>query len=149
VGAIVAALAPVFVAAALRRLVPPGTALAGTAFLLSSYWSIKYAQQAKQYGTDMLAASIAIWLMTLWLEEARPPWLLTATAGFATLTPWLSFPSVFFLPPLLLTVRPWTSALPDRSHGRFVLRPQLHRRRQTRAHALDDPQLAASHVESR
>lgn len=90
-------LATTFFARTLLRLFPCSLAAMGTAFLVSNYWVIKYSQQAKQYGTDLLVSSIFLWLLADRLcgrATRRNVWLLAVAGGCGI---FLSYTAAFWL----------------------------------------------------
>ena len=87
---------------AFRRLFDLPLTAAGAAILALDYWSVKYAQQAKQYGTDMFAAALLLWLLVRFLQQGRSRRDLALLCAAAMLCVLLSFPAVFWFPAIVL-----------------------------------------------
>ncbi|HJT89468.1 MAG TPA: glycosyltransferase family 39 protein [Bryobacteraceae bacterium] len=103
----VAALASLIViAAAYRRVCGRLAALAGTAILAANYWGVKYGGQVKQYGTDLLVASLLVLLVTR--RMTRPEWPgrqgILILAGTFVIAAFAAFPAFFFLPSVLVAL---------------------------------------------
>ncbi len=100
-------------------------AILATALIAANYTQVKYGEQVKQYATDMLTAALLTWLIARALSrQGQSVWVLVAASSVA---PFLSFPSVFFLPSVVAVAtlgqrnRNWAALL--RACGRFALLP--------------------------
>jgi len=82
------------IARLLKQRVGEKAAVAATAVLACNYALILYGSQLKQYSVDVLAASVCLYAILI-----PPPraWLM----ALCVFIPFVSFPSVFFLPALL------------------------------------------------
>jgi hypothetical protein len=92
--------AAIIFAAVARQLFPLPLALLGVTLFSANYWDVKYAQQVKQYGTDLFASTVFLWLICVACRSApgaAKRWLIPASA---VLMCYLSSPSVFWLPSL-------------------------------------------------
>jgi hypothetical protein len=78
--------------------------LLATTFLATNYWAIRYSQEAKQYGCDLLMASAFVLLIynTLNSDGIRHPRILVLTAGL--LGSLLSLPVMFFFPSIVIAL---------------------------------------------
>lgn len=56
-------------AIALRKLFSPAAALCGTSLVIVNFWAAKYAQQVKQYGSDLFASALLCFLITRYCER--------------------------------------------------------------------------------
>jgi hypothetical protein len=66
----VGSLAAAFVfGSVLRMLFPVPLSLSLLALFSTNYWAIKYAQQTKQYGTDLFVAAVLVWLICHLLSD--------------------------------------------------------------------------------
>ena len=87
----------------LRRIFSLPLVFIGTTFVATNYYSIKYAQQVKQYSTDLLLP--CLFLIALWTSmqsgSRRSYWSLCV---LGTVGVFLLFPAVFFLPISILVV---------------------------------------------
>lgn len=107
----------VIMAGILRRMFSEIPALIGTALLLTNYYAGSYAQQVKQYSTDLLASVVFFALIWKCLEgpELRPRFATLIWVGCACIL--LSYVSVFWLPGLVvaffLSARDGASVLPN------------------------------------
>ena len=92
----------VIMAGLLRRMFSEIPALIGTTLLLTNYYAGSYAQQVKQYSTDLLASVVFFALTWKCLErpELRPRFSTLVWVGCACIL--LSYVSVFWLPGLLV-----------------------------------------------
>lgn len=83
--------------------------LAGPALLLAfgifavAYPGIRYAAEAKQYATDLLAALVLLTLAVEWYRSRRVAWL-WALAALAPLLLWLSYPAAFVVGGISLAI---------------------------------------------
>jgi len=89
----------VILAGVLRRMFPEILALFGTALLLTNYYAGSYAQQVKQYSTDLLA-SIVFFALTWTCLEHPPRFRTLVLIGCGCIL--LSYVSVFWLPGLVV-----------------------------------------------
>ncbi len=87
---------------AFRRLFNLPLTAVGAAIVALDYWSVKYAQQAKQYGTDMFASALLLWLLIRFLQRERSRRDLALLCAAAALCVFLSFPAVFWFPSIVL-----------------------------------------------
>jgi hypothetical protein len=81
-----------------RRLFSPPLAMLGVVLFSANYWAVKYAQQVKPYGTDLLASAVFFWLICVVCRSAltAPRRILILSSG--TLLCFLSSQSIFWLP---------------------------------------------------
>jgi hypothetical protein len=88
---------------AVRKMFLPPISLLATAFFATNYWAIKYSQQVKQYGSDLLVAAAFLFVTQEMLrtERSRYFWLLLLTASAGS---FLSLPSLFWLPAAVLAI---------------------------------------------
>lgn len=88
-------------AVVLHRLLPAPSALLGLTLAASNYWIIKYGQQVKQYGTDILTASVMLLVVERTLRQGSNRtgyWLLALTGAVSAFA---SFPAMFWFPSLV------------------------------------------------
>lgn len=97
-----AALSVVLASVAFRRLFDLPLATLGAALIALDYWSVKYGQQAKQYGTDMLASALLLWLLVGFFQRERARRDFALLCGAAVLCAFLSFPAIFWFPSVVL-----------------------------------------------
>ena len=103
-----AAACVILMAMILQKVFGSALSLLGVTFLVTNYYAGKYAQQVKQYSTDMLAGVILLVVIWIWMEsDGRKPSLWAVTlAGVSCLL--LSYTTAFWLPSLILAVLlPW------------------------------------------
>ena len=84
------------VAVALRRIFSQRLALIGVSIFSANYYALKYAQQVKQYSTDLLISCLLLLLLWLFLESKggqRMYWVLVA---LGTVAVFLSYTAVFW-----------------------------------------------------
>jgi hypothetical protein len=94
----------VMLAIVLRRLFTPPAAWLGFAMVVSNYWVIKYGQQVKQYGTDLLVACLIVVVLERILRDGgrRTNYVRLGIAG-CVLT-FLSFTAVFWFASCVIAV---------------------------------------------
>ena len=104
-----------FAAQALRRWLSPPAALLGLTLLCGNYWVIKYAQQAKQYGSDFCVSGLLLLLVGRCLEDGTSQRRLAALVSAGAVVMFLSYTAVYWLPTVLIcAVIP---AEPDAARG--------------------------------
>ncbi len=86
----------VILAVVLRRLFSPLAALLGVATAVANYWVIKYGQEVKQYGTDLLVACLMILVLERILRDGERPAHFIRLALFCCVSSFLSFISLFW-----------------------------------------------------
>ncbi len=94
----------VFTIWSLRTLFPPLAATIGATLLIANYWAVRYPQQVKQYGSDLLVAALLAYLLAAYWTRSfrrRELWLLTAAGALGF---FLSFPAIFFVPSILISI---------------------------------------------
>ncbi|HEV1995128.1 MAG TPA: glycosyltransferase family 39 protein [Candidatus Acidoferrum sp.] len=93
-----AAIALALFAWTLRRIFPFTLALIGTTLLVTNYWAFKYAQQVKQYSTDLLVACVFLCLLSRSLESEAGAGKFLGLLATGSIGVLLSFPAVFWFP---------------------------------------------------
>jgi Dolichyl-phosphate-mannose-protein mannosyltransferase len=95
-------LAVLVMAVALQKMFSWPLALAGLTIFSGNYYASRYAQQVKQYSTDLLVS--CLFLLVLWLflesERSEPAYWLALTLG--TFSVFLSYTAVFWFPSVLV-----------------------------------------------
>lgn len=100
-----AAIAAAFLFADLvRRLFPLPLSLLAVTLFSANYWDVKYAQQVKQYGTDLFASVLCLWLICVACASPRFTFKARLVFGCGVLLCYFSAPSVFWLPSLAVAV---------------------------------------------
>jgi hypothetical protein len=56
-------------AIALRKLFGPASALCGTSLVIVNFWAAKYAQQVKQFGADVFASALLVFLVARYCQR--------------------------------------------------------------------------------
>ncbi len=92
----------VLLATVLRRLFGPPLACLAFTVAVSNYWVIKYGQQVKQYGTDLLYACLILFLLERVVVHGREATHRYWLVAFGCVSSFLAFPSVFWFPALVL-----------------------------------------------
>src|SRR3984885_11116573 len=95
-------------AIALRKLFGPASALCGTSLVIVNFWAVKYAQQVKQFGADVFASALLVFLVAKYCQRPDRRNFTLLVAGFVVMpflstTAFLMGPSVvaaIFLGPL-------------------------------------------------
>lgn len=102
----------VILAVVLRRLFSPPAAFVGFAIIVCNYWIIKYSQQVKQYGTDLLIACLMLLMLDRIVRDGRDltDYVRLGLLGFVS--SFLSFTSVFWFASCVIAV-----SLPNRVPG--------------------------------
>jgi hypothetical protein len=95
--------AAIVMAATLARMFTPVLAIAGTSVFVANYYAGKYAQQIKQYSSDLLVATmlLALTWRCLTRRDDRSTGQVIAVGLFCI---FLSYTSIFWLPSLVLAV---------------------------------------------
>jgi len=76
-------------AIALRKLFGPAAALCGTSLVIVNFWAVKYAQQVKQFGADVFASALLVFLITRYCDRPDRRNFTLLVAGFVVM-PFLS-----------------------------------------------------------
>jgi len=97
-------LSVLMVAMVLRRSFRFPLALLGTTFFATNYWALKYAQQVKQYSTDLLVSCVFLTVIWIMLESGRNRRLYWTLAGLGTIGIFLSYNAVFWFPVAMIVV---------------------------------------------
>ncbi len=108
--------AGLFFVYAIRRLFSFPVLAAGVTLFAFNYWAIRYGAEAKQYGTDIFASAVMLYLCGR--ERLTPRRAHYLIAAFVLLS-WLSYPVTFWLPSLLLLI--WTGISESRRARGLIL----------------------------
>jgi Dolichyl-phosphate-mannose-protein mannosyltransferase len=92
----------VLVALALRRWLTMPAALLSLTLIASNYWVIKYPQQVKQYGTDLLVSALLLFLLGRFIEGGQSWRQFGAPLFVSAVGLFLSYTTMFWIPTLLL-----------------------------------------------
>src|SRR5580658_1581262 len=76
-------------AIALRKLFSPASALCGTSLVIVNFWAVKHSQQVKQFGVDVLACALLVFLITRYCDRPDRRNFTLLVAGFVVM-PFLS-----------------------------------------------------------
>ncbi len=76
-------------AIALRKLFSPAAALCGTSLVIVNFWAVKYAQQVKQFGVDVFASALLVFLVAKYCQRPDRRNFTLLVAGFVVM-PFLS-----------------------------------------------------------
>ena len=87
-------------AIALRKLFSPVSALCGASLVIVNFWAIKYAQQVKQFGADILASALLVFLITRYCHRPDRRNFALLVGGFVAIS-FLST-SAFFMGPSVM-----------------------------------------------
>lgn len=97
-------LSVLMVALVLRRSFRFPLALLGITFFATNYWALKYAQQVKQFSTDLLVSCLFLTVIWIMLESGRNRRLYWTLAGLGTIGIFLSYDAVFWFPAAIIVV---------------------------------------------
>jgi hypothetical protein len=97
-------LSVLMVALVLRRSFRFPLALLGTTFFATNYYVLKYAQQVKQFSTDLLVSCLFLTVIWIMLESGRNRRLYWILAGLGTIGIFLSYTAVFWFPVAIIVV---------------------------------------------
>jgi hypothetical protein len=93
-----------FTAWALRALFLPAASLLGLSLVICNYYAVKYPQQIKQYGADLLVTALIVYLVVIYWTRTFPPrvfWPLSLAGAFGSL---LAFPALFLVPSVVISL---------------------------------------------
>lgn len=85
-------------AVVLRRLLSTPAALIGIALAASNYWVIKYGQQVKQYGSDLLSAAVMLLVLEMMIRRGAGTRSLLLVGLTGAIAAFASFPAMFWFP---------------------------------------------------
>jgi len=105
-------------AAALRKLFSPAAALCGTSLVIVNMWAAKYAQQVKQYGSDLFSSALLCLLITRYCQRPDRRNFTLLVGGFFIIS-FLANTALFMGPAVIAAVvlGPFWQ-LPSYRHGR-------------------------------
>ncbi len=90
-------------AIALRKLFGPIAAVCGTSLVIVNFWAVKYAQQLKQFGSDIFAGALLVFLITRYcLRPDRRNFTLLVVGFVAAF--FLSTTAIFMAPSVMAAV---------------------------------------------
>jgi hypothetical protein len=92
-----------FLAVALRKLFSGAAALCGTSLFIVNFWSVKYAQQVKQFGSDVFASAVLVFLITRYCLGPDRRNFTLMVGGFVVLF-FLSTSAIFMAPSVIAAV---------------------------------------------
>jgi hypothetical protein len=105
-----------------RRIFAIPVSLVAMTLLATNYWAIKYAQQVKQYSTDLfVSASVMLLLYQVVLFGKKPPRIATVAVPLS-LAGFLSYPAVFWFPTAVIAVALGSETSSDTSPQAWVNR---------------------------
>jgi Dolichyl-phosphate-mannose-protein mannosyltransferase len=90
-------------AIALRKLFGPAAALCGTSLVIVNFWAVKYAQQVKQFGSDVFACALLVFLVTRYCLRPDRRNFTLLVGGFVVMF-FLSTTAIFMGPTVMAAV---------------------------------------------
>jgi uncharacterized membrane protein len=88
-------------AIALRKLFSPAAALCGTSLVIVNFWAVKYAQQVKQFGVDVFASALLVFLVAKYCQRPDRRHFTLLVGGFVVIS-FLSTTAFFMGPSVMV-----------------------------------------------